>query len=181
VLELIERARNGDREAFGTLAAAWVDRLYTIAVRVVRDRDRAEDAVQTALLKAWRDLPLLREPERFEAWLHRLLVRACYDEARRQRAFVASVRIVSIEPGQADASGHLADRDQIERAFRRLPVDQRAVVVLHHYEGRALTEVAEILGIPMGTARSRLHYALRALRAAVTADDQPAVSEGRSA
>ena len=101
--------------------------------------------------------------------------------ARKQRAFVASVRVISIEPGQADASGHVADRDQIERAFRRLPADQRAVVVLHHYEGRALTEVAVILGIPIGTARSRLHYALRALRAAVTADDRSVASEGRPA
>lgn len=181
MLELIDRARGGDRDAFGTLAASSIDRLYTIAVRVLHDRDRAEDAVQAALLKAWRDLPSLRDPARFDAWLHRLLLRACYDESRKQRVFVANIRVVSVEPGEADASGRYADRDQLERAFRRLPVEQRAVIVLHHYQGLPLTEVADALGIPVGTARSRLHYALRTLRAAVEADDRSVVSEGRTA
>jgi RNA polymerase sigma-70 factor (ECF subfamily) len=181
VQELIERARSGDRDAFGALAASSIDRLYAIAVRVVHDRGRAEDAVQSALLGAWRDLPSLRDPARFDAWLHRLLIRACYDEARKQRAHVANIRVVSIEPGEADGSGRLADRDQLERAFRRLPIDQRCVVVLHHYQGLPLTEVAGLLGIPVGTARSRLHYALLVLRAAVEADDRSVVPEGRSA
>ena len=181
MLELIDQAKGGDRDAFGMLAASSIDRLYAIAIRVVHDRDRAEDAVQSALLKAWRDLPSLRDPARFDAWLHRLLLRACYDEARRQRAFMASVSVVSVEPGEADGSGRIADRDQLERAFRRLPIDQRAVIVLHHYEGLPLTEVADALGIPVGTARSRLHYALRTLRGAVEADDRSVVSEGRTA
>lgn len=179
--ELIDRARTGDRDAFGMLAASSIDGLYAIAVRIVRDRDRAEDAVQSALLKAWRDLPTLRDPARFEAWLNRLLLRACYDEARRQRAFMSSVAFVTVEPGEADGSARFADRDQLERAFRRLPIDQRAVIVLHHYQGLPLTEVADALGIPAGTARSRLHYALRTLRGAVEADDRSAVSEGRTA
>jgi len=181
VLELIDRARGGDRDAFGTLAASSIDRLYTIAVRVLHDRDRAEDAVQAALLKAWRDLPSLRDSARFDAWLHRLLLRACYDESRKQRVFVANIRVVSVEPGEADGSGRYADRDQLERAFRRLPVEQRAVIVLHHYQGLPLTEVADALGIPVGTARSRLHYALRTLRGAVEADERSVVSEGRTA
>jgi RNA polymerase sigma-70 factor, ECF subfamily len=181
VLDLIERARAGDRDAFGTLTAESIDRLYAIAVRVVHDRDRAEDAVQSALLKAWRDLPSLREPARFEAWLYRLLLRACYDEARRQQVFAASVSVVTVEPGEADGSGRFADRDEIERAFRRLPIDQRAVIVLHHYQGLPLNEVAATLGIPVGTARSRLHYALRTLRAAVEADSRSIISEGRTA
>ena len=181
MLDLIDRARNGDRDAFGTLAASSIDRLYAIAVRVVHDRDRAEDAVQSTLLKAWRDLPSLRDPARFDAWLHRLLIRACYDEARRQRAYVSNARVVSMEPSEADSAGHLADRDQLERAFQRLPVEQRAVIVLHHYEDLPLTEVAEALGIPVGTARSRLHYALRTLRGAVEADERSAFSEGRTA
>ena len=181
MLDLIERARAGDREAFGTLAASSVDRMYAIAVRVVHDRDRAEDAVQSALLKAWRDLPSLREPARFEAWLYRLLLRACYDESRRQRVFAASVHVVAVEPGEADGSGRIADRDEIERAFRRLPIDQRAGIVLHHYQGLPLNEVAAALGIPVGTARSRLHYALRTLRAAVEADSRSVISEGRTA
>ncbi len=105
MLDLIDRARNGDSDAFGALAAASIDRLYAIAVRVVHDRDQAEDAVQSTLLKAWRDLPSLRDPARFDAWLHRLLIRACYDEAQRQRAYVASVRVVSIEPSEVDGAG----------------------------------------------------------------------------
>ena len=181
MLDLIERARNGDRDAFGTLTASSIDRLYAIAVRVVHDRDRAEDAVQSALLKAWRDLPSLRDPARFEAWLYRLLLRACYDEARRQRVFAASVKVVSVEPGEADGSGRFADRDEMERAFRRLPIDQRAVIVLHHYQGLPLNQVAATLGIPVGTARSRLHDALRTLRAAVEADGRSVISEGRTA
>ena len=181
VLELIERARKGDRDAFGTLTAGVIDRLYAVAIRVVHDRDRAEDAVQSALLRAWRDLPSLRDPERFDAWLHRLLIRACYDEADRQRSFAASIKVVSVEPTEPDGAGRLADRDQLERAFHRLPIEQRAVIVLHHYEGIPLTEVASTLGIPVGTARSRLHYALRTLRAAVEADDRSVVSEGRTA
>ena len=181
MLDLIDRARDGDPDAFGALASASVDRLYAIAVRVIHDRDRAQDAVQTALLRAWTDLPSLREPARFDAWLYRLLIRACYEEARRQRAFVANIRIVTSEPGEADLTGPHADRDQLERAFRRLPIDQRAVVVLHHYESLPLTEVAEALGIPVGTARSRLHYALKTLRAALEADGRSVASEGRPA
>jgi RNA polymerase sigma-70 factor, ECF subfamily len=178
---LIEQARDGDRDAFGTLVAASIDRLFAIAIRVLHDHARAEDAVQSALLRAWRDLAGLRDPARFDAWLHRLLLRACYDEARRQRSFEANVRVVSVEPGEADGSGRLADRDQLERAFRRLPIDQRAVIVLHHYQGMPLTEVADVLGIPVGTARSRLHYALRTLRGAVEADDRSVVPEGQTA
>ncbi len=180
MLDLIDRARNGDSDAFGVLAAASIDGLYAIAVRVVHDRDRAEDAVQSTLLKAWRDLPSLRDPARFDAWLHRLLIRACYDEARRQRAHVANVRVVWLEPSEVDSAGRVADRDQLERAFHRLPVEQRAVIVMHHYECLPLTEVAEALGIPVGTARSRLHYALRTLRGAVEADDRFLPSEGRT-
>jgi RNA polymerase sigma-70 factor (ECF subfamily) len=181
VIELVDRARNGDRDAFGALAASSIDRLHAIAVRIIHDQGRAEDAVQTTLLKAWRDLPSLRDPARFDAWLYRLLLRACYDEARSQRAFVANISVVSVEPGEADGSSRLADRDQLDRAFRRLPLDQRAVIVLHHYQGMALTEVADVLAIPVGTARSRLHYALRTLRAALEADDRPVVSEGQTA
>jgi RNA polymerase sigma-70 factor, ECF subfamily len=181
VLDLIDRARTGDRDAFGTIAASSIDRLYGIAVRVVHDRDQAEDAVQSTLLKAWRDLSSLRDSARFDAWLYRLLLRACYDEARTQRSFVANISVVSVEPGEADDSGRFADRDQLDRAFRRLPVEQRMVVVLHHYEGMPLTEVAEVLAIPVGTVRSRLHYALRTLRAAVEADDRSVPAKGRTA
>jgi RNA polymerase sigma factor (sigma-70 family) len=177
VQDLVELASRGDRDAFAVLASASVDRLFAIARRILQDHDRAQDAVQSALLGAWRDLPSLRDPARFQPWLHRLLVRACYDEAQRQRAFRLKMRVVSTEPVVTDSSGSLADRDELERAFRRLTVEQRAVVVLHFYLGLALTEVSEALAIPEGTARSRLHYALRILRAAIEADSRPVSSE----
>jgi RNA polymerase sigma-70 factor (ECF subfamily) len=181
VQDLVEQASRGDRDAFAALASASVDRLFATARRILQDHDRAQDAVQSALLGAWRDLPSLRDPTRFQQWLQRLLVRACYEEARKQRAFRVSVRVVPVEPAVADSTGWLADRDQLERAFHRLNVEQRAVVVLHFYLGLALKEAAEVLAIPEGTARSRLHYALRILRGAIEADSRPVRSEERPA
>jgi RNA polymerase sigma-70 factor (ECF subfamily) len=168
---LVERARAGDQDAFAALVAASLDRSFAIAYRILRDVHRAQDATQQAYLNAWRDFPALRDPDRFEAWLHRLVVRACYAEADRERRWAASVRLIpSDSDAVPDATGALAARDELERAFRRLPADQRAVLVLHHYLGYPLTEVASTLEIPVGTARSRLHYAIRQLRAAVEAD-----------
>jgi RNA polymerase sigma-70 factor, ECF subfamily len=181
VQDLVEQASRGDRDAFAALAAASVDRLYAIARRILQDHDRAQDAVQSTLLGAWRDLPSLRDHARFQQWLHRVLVRACYDEANKQRAFHASVRVLHAEPATLDSTGWLADRDQLEHAFRRLTAEQRAVVVLHFYVGLPLKEVSEVLAIPEGTARSRLHYALRVMRAAVKADSRTVPSEGRMA
>ena len=181
VRDLVEQASRGDRDAFDALAAASVDRLYAVAHRILRDVDRAEDAVQAALLDAWRDLPRLREPAKFDAWVRRLLVHACYDEAKRQRTFRATLRIVRIEPSTSDRTADLEDRDELERAFRRLPPEQRAVIVLHHYDDLPLAEIAETLGIPVGTVKSRLHYAMRTLRAAVEADRRPARTPERSA
>ncbi|MGI8928300.1 MAG: RNA polymerase sigma factor [Candidatus Limnocylindrales bacterium] len=175
--DLVERASRGDRDAFAALASASVDRLFAIARRILQDHDRAQDAVQSALLGARRDLPPLRDPARFQPWLRRLLVRACYEEADKQRAFRMKVRVVTIEPAVADSSGALADRDQLERAFRRLTVEQRSVIVLHFYLGLAMTEVSEALAIPEGTARSRLHYALRILRGVIEADGRWAPAE----
>lgn len=179
--DLIERARAGDREAFGGLAADAVDRLFAIAIRVLSNREDAEDAVQSALVDAWRDLPKLREIERFDAWLYRLLIRSCYEHAGSRRRFSAQVRELRLEPTTGDSSSSLADRDQIERAFSRLSVEQRAVVVLHHYRSMSLKETADVMGIAEGTARSRLHYALKTLRAAIEADGRTAVPEGELA
>ncbi len=179
--DLVEQASRGDRDAFDALVAAAVHRLLPIAYRILRDAGRAEDAVQVALLDAWRDLPRLRDPDRFEAWLRRLLVNACYDEARRERTFRASLTVIPLEPASADASADVADRDQLERAFRRLPVDHRTVVVLHHYADLPVAEVASTLGIPIGTVKSRLHHAMRGLKAAVEADSRPAATMERSA
>ena len=175
--ELVVQAQRGDEEAFASLAVAVGNRLHAIAHRILRDLELAEDATQQALLSIWRDLPQLRDPARFEAWSYRLLVRACYAEARKTHHWTPGLRLVETDEHVSDASGSVADRDQLERAFRRLSVDHRAVVVLHHYLDLPLPEVAKALGIPPGTARSRLHYAMRGLRAALDADDRPASRE----
>lgn len=182
--DVVERAMRGDREAFGWLVAQTSDRLFGIATRILRDSDLAEDALQGALITAWRELPRLRDPDRFEAWVRRLLVHACYAEARRRRQWSSNVRVLPIDgPAGVDDLISVADRDALDRAFRRLTVEQRAVFVLHHHIGLPLTEIADTLGIPAGTARSRLHYATRLLRAAIEADLAPvrSTSQGRLA
>jgi RNA polymerase sigma-70 factor (ECF subfamily) len=180
---LVREAQGGDGSAFGTLVAGSIDRCYAVAYRILRDIELAHDAVQTALIGAWMDLPSLRDAGHFEAWLIRLVVHACYSEARRERRWEAKLRLVP-EVGETspDMATSLADRDELERAFRRLPVEQRAVVVLHHYAGLTSAEVASTLHVPAGTVRSRLHLATRQLRAAIEADARPAsITEGRSA
>jgi RNA polymerase sigma-70 factor (ECF subfamily) len=176
--DLVEQAQRGDREAFAILARTHGDRLVAIAQRILRDLSRAEDAVQQTLVIAWRELPRLRDPERFEAWLNRTLVHVCYAEARRARAWTTHIRVLTAEPAAPDASRALADRDELERGFRRLPPEQRAILVLRHYLGLEPAEIAETLGIPEGTARSRLHYAHRAMRAALEADERSAAVAG---
>jgi RNA polymerase sigma-70 factor (ECF subfamily) len=171
--ELVERASRGDQDAFGTLAAGSVDRCYALAYRILRDPHRAQDATQQALLGAWRDLPTLREPDRFDAWLHRLVVHACFTEARGERRWAARVRVLSLDPPiDPDVARSVAARDELEGAFRQLSAEHRAVVVLHHHLGYPLTEIAETLGIPVGTARSRLHYAVRQLRTVLDAGER---------
>jgi len=176
--ELVVRAQNGDEGAFASLAVAVGDRLHAVAHRILRDIDLAEDATQQALLNVWRDLPQLRDPARFDAWSYRLLVRACYAEARRTRRWAPNLRLLPAdEPMAADGTSSVIDRDQLERGFRRLSIDHRAVVVLHHYLDLPLEAVAETLGVPLGTVRSRLHYAMRGLRAALDADARPTSRE----
>ena len=177
-VEVVEEARRGDREAFAVLARSRGDRLFAIAQRILRDVDRAEDAVQQTLVVAWRELPRLRDPERFDAWLHRLVVRACYSELRADRTWKHGIRVIRAEPSEPDRALSIADRDQLERGFRRLPPDQRAILVLRYYLGLEPAEIAETLGIPFGTARSRLHYAHRAMRAALEADERAAAMGG---
>ena len=180
--DLVERARRGDREAFAVLVHQVSDSLYAVAHRILRDSGLAEDALQNALVLAWRRLPHLRDADRFEAWVHRILVHACYDESQRTRSWTANVRLLPVDgPSTPDGSAAVADRDELERAYRRLTLEQRAVFVLHHYLGLPLVEVAELLGIPAGTARSRLHYAIAGLRDALLADAEPIVPEGRFA
>ncbi|HEY7702071.1 MAG TPA: RNA polymerase sigma factor [Candidatus Limnocylindrales bacterium] len=182
--ELVDRARRGDREAFGVLAAGAVDRLYGIARLVLRDTELAEDATQEALVRAWRDLPTLRDVERFDAWLYRLIVRACADIGRHRRRWRAEVSILPTEPAEADGVAALADRDLIERGLRRLTVPQQTILVMTFYIGLSPSEMADALEIPVGTAKSRLHYAIEALRAALAADERTSVGaarEGRTA
>jgi RNA polymerase sigma-70 factor (ECF subfamily) len=180
--DLVERARKGDREAFAVLVHQVSDSLYAVAFRILRDPGLAEDALQNALVLAWRRLPKLREPDRFEAWIHRILVHACYDESQRARHWRTDIRILPLDgPSTPDGAAALADRDELERAFRRLSLEQRAVFVLHHYVGLPLVEVAEVLGIPAGTVRSRLHYSLALLRDALQADAEPLIQEGHLA
>jgi len=182
VRDVVELAMRGDREAFGVLVNQTSDRMYAIATRILRDTHLAEDALQCALITAWRDLPTLRDPDRFEAWVRKLVVHACYAEARRRNVWAANVRMLPVDgPAGSDDIVSVADRDILDRAFRRLTVEQRAVFVLHHHLGLPLVEIAETLGVPAGTARSRLHYATRALRAAIEADAVPAIPEGRMA
>jgi RNA polymerase sigma-70 factor (ECF subfamily) len=181
--ELVEQAQRGDREAFDSLARLTGDRCMAIAFRILRDFDLADDAVQSALLTAWRDLRSLRDPERFEAWLHRILTHQCYAEARRRRRWTEAVRLRPVEPVHgSDEYGSVDDRDQLERAFRRLTVQQRAVLVFHHYLGLPLPEVAARMGIPLGTVKSRIHHARRALRASLEAEARgPGASQERTA
>ena len=168
--ELVRLAREGDRDAFDILMTALVDHLYRIARLILRDFDSAEDAVQEALVRCWRDLPGLRDPDRFDAWLNRLLLNAITDEARNRRRYEANVTVLHLEPTESDGAGALADRDELGRVFGRLSIDHRTIVVLHHYLGMTVDEAAATIGIPVGTAKSRLHYATDALRAALEAD-----------
>jgi RNA polymerase sigma-70 factor (ECF subfamily) len=178
----------GDEEAFAALARASADRLLAISYRILRDVGRAEDAVQQTLVTAWRTLPGLRDPDRFDAWLHRLLVNACYAEARSTKRWSGNVRVLTLNGGlavepaaEADISRQVAERDQLDRGFRRLPPDQRAVVVFHYYLGLTLAEIGQQLDIPLGTVKSRMHAATGALRAALEADARTANGAERSA
>lgn len=175
---LVERAQRGDQEAFGLLAVPLGDHLFAVAARILRDSDLAADATQQALVSIWRDLPRLRELERFEAWSYRILVRACYAERRRERRWSPSLRILpAADSDGIDGTRVVLDRDQMERAARRLSIEHRAVVVLRFYLDLPHAEIAEMLGVPVGTVRSRLRYALLGLRAALEADARPARSE----
>lgn len=178
---LVERAQRGDRDAYEQLARGATRRLFLIASRILRDSDAAEDAVQQALVAIWQDLPSLRDPNRFDAWTYRLVVRYCRSEGRRNRRM--GVHVVDLSEDLAarrDEIGEVATRDQLGRAFDRLSRDHRTVVVLHHLIGLDLGEIAEILEVPYGTVGSRLHHATRAMRASLDASDRTA-TEGQPA
>ncbi|HEX5012573.1 MAG TPA: RNA polymerase sigma factor [Candidatus Limnocylindrales bacterium] len=175
---LVSRAQQGDEDAFGLLVVAIGNGLVAVAHRILRDVDLAKDATQQALLSIWRDLPQLRDPDRFEAWAYRVLVRHCYGEIRRTRTLRSVPRLVALEaPDPSDTHGDVHDRDQLERAFRRLSAEHRAVVVLHYYLDLSIDEIAETLEISRGTVKSRVHHAMRGLRAAIDADARTAIRE----
>jgi len=166
--DLVRAARDGDRDAYDVLVTESIDAMYRIARLILRDYDSAGDAVQEALVQCWRDLPRLREPDRFDAWLNRILVHSVTDEARKRRRRRIDVTLVR-PPDVGDGSSALADRDELARVFGRLSIEHRTIVVLHHYLGFSVDEAASSIGIPVGTAKSRLHYATEALRAALDA------------
>ena len=186
--DLVERAASGDQAAFESLVRVSAGRLFAIAYRVTRDHHLAEDALQQTLVTIWDELPRLRDPDRFEAWSYRLIVRVSVALSKRERRGGPVIRLL---PDEAEADplaargpdefGRVADRDQLERAFRRLTPEQRAVLVLQHYSGLSLAEIADVLGIPIGTAGSRIHHATRALRAAIEADDRTNTPKERTA
>lgn len=177
---LIDRAREGDREAFALIVDASIDRCHEIARRILGESSLAQDATQQAMLSIWRDLPKLREPARFEAWTYRITVHACYAEIRKAKRALPD--LAARDPGAVavDEYGTVIDRDQLERAFTRQKIEHRAVLVLRFYLGMPIEEIATTLDIPLGTAKSRIHHALRSMRAALEADDRPA-SRGASA
>jgi len=176
--DLVRRAQGGDQEAFADLVHALADRFLAVSHRILSDIDLAEDATQQALLNVWQDLRQLRDPARFDAWSYRLLVRACYAEGRKSRRWAPNLRLLSVdEPMVVDGVSAVVDRDQLERAFRSLSLNHRTVVVLHHYLDLPLDRVAEIVGAPVGTVGSRLHYATGQLRSALIADAQPTTRE----
>lgn len=172
----VERAMQGDHDAFAVLVDGAIARLDMAARLVLRDRELAQDAVQEALIRAWRDLPGLRDPARFEAWLHRLTVNACLDLLRRRRRRPIEVELAPLNRSTHDPAGDVASRDLLDRALRRLDAGQRAVVALHDLLGMPLAEVARALRIPLGTAKSRHHYALAAMRASVLGESDPAAT-----
>jgi RNA polymerase sigma-70 factor (ECF subfamily) len=169
-------ARAGDHAAFERVAGRVVDRMYRIAYLILRDGPQAEDAVQEALFRAWVGIAKLREPERFDAWLHRLLVNACRDQSRGRRRFEAVIKSSPTDAMAFDDVAAVAERDALERGFRRLSAEHRAVIVFHYYLDLPVHEVADVLGLPIGTVKSRLHHARAGLRAGLEAQARTPVA-----
>jgi RNA polymerase sigma-70 factor, ECF subfamily len=177
---LVERAKRGDQEAFSEIAFAISPRLFAVAHRILRDFHRAEDATQQAIVLIWRDLPKLTDPNRFDAWAYRVLVNACYAEARTRRRLPDGLHLLPTDAAAGDSQASVADRDMLKRGFDRLPADQRAVLVLQYYLEMGQPEIAEVLGVPIGTVKSRASSARSALRSLLEADARPGVA-GRTA
>jgi RNA polymerase sigma-70 factor (ECF subfamily) len=170
--DLVERAKRGDHDAFAQLAGAAIARLDAAARLILRDPELARDAVQEGFIRAWRNLPALREPERFDAWLRQLVVHSCIDITRHRRRRAIEVELTPIDsPAIADFASAIVDRELLDVALRHLDPDWRAVVVLHYFLGMPLPDVARSMGIPLGTAKSRLHRSLGAMRTSIATDE----------
>lgn len=175
--ELVVRAQHGDQSAFAMLAVEVGPRCHAVAYRILRDVTLAEDAVQQALIEIWRDLPQLRDPGRFGAWSYRLLVRVCYAHARHAPRRLPEVPMPSVDiASRHDDYADIDLRDQLDRGFQRLSIDQRTVVVLHYYLGLTAREIAEVVDAPIETVRTRLKRAMASLRAALELDAKPALA-----
>jgi RNA polymerase sigma-70 factor (ECF subfamily) len=177
---IVERAKRGDRQAFAQIAAASSDRLYAVAIRILRDADAAGEALQAALVSIWMDLPMLRDVDRFDAWSYRVVVRACHALLRQARRRPSAFEFLAGDAATGDSEGAVTMRDELERAFARLSNDHRAVLVLMYYRELTIPEIAAALGVSTGTVKSRLHYARNAMRAAIDAETR-FVEEGRPA
>ena len=181
-VDYVARAQKGDHAAFEQLCRLTVDRLYGTATLILRDTDAAKDAVQETLIEAWRNLPTLREPQAYQGWLRRILVRRCYSAIRQRRKRSIEVQVLEIDAPIHSPDSRVAAVDHIDRALRRLTHDQRAVLVLHHHLGLELGEAAQVLGVPVGTVKSRLNRATSAMRAALEAENRAAsVMKGQTA
>jgi RNA polymerase sigma-70 factor (ECF subfamily) len=177
--DLVRRASRGDVAAFDALVAARLSASLRMARAIVDSPADAEDVVQEAIVAAWRNLPRLREPDRFDAWFGRILVNTARTHVRRR----GSVRPISIDrrhvddgreddtPGQHDPGlESVVSSDALGRAINRLTIDQRSILALHHLEERPVAQIAAVLGIPVGTAKWRLHAARQALERALEAE-----------
>ncbi len=165
---LVRSAAGGDHDAFSALVGPRIPRLYGLAGLLVGDAGAAEDVTQEALLRAWRDLPRLRDPERFDAWLHRLVVNAAHDEGRRRRRRGHPVPIGrAAEPVMADGVDALAQRDELAAGFRSLSPPERAVLALRYYLDLSTADAARVVGVGEVAYRSRVHRALNKLRHAI--------------
>ena len=183
--DLVERAKRGDHDAFEALAGPALSRLDAAARLILRDPELARDAVQDGFIRAWRNLPALRDPDRFDAWLRRLVVNACLDITRRRRRRAIEIDLSPLDASTgADIASLIADRDLLDGALRHLDPEWRAIVVMHYFLGMPLPEVATALGIPLGTAKSRLHRSLGAMRASIAGEERhqhTSLLEGRPA
>jgi RNA polymerase sigma-70 factor (ECF subfamily) len=179
--DLVERAQRGDSAAFAELATLISDRLFAIARRILRDPDEAGDALQASLVRIWRDLPTLRDPDKFEGWSYRVAVRCCQATRRQAHRSVGTLELLPAHAAMGDAQSAVALQDELEQAFRSLTHEQRAVLVLTYYRDMPIEAVADVVGVSVGTVKSRLHYARKAMRAAVEANSRSPEREGHVA